>query len=210
MNELEQRWRDLGEFIREQRHLGEMSLRKLSERAGISNPYLSQIERGLRRPSAEILQQIAKALQISAETLYVRAGILDADTEAPQLLDLIRNDPDLTEDQKKTMVTVYESFRATNAATIDALLGSLDGAPSDAAARLVAEPTTDAAGADLVGEAAPDVTSDPPEAAKAETDAAQARPAVKAKATKSTSPRKAASKKASAKKASARKLASDR
>lgn len=215
MNELEQRWRDLGEFIREQRHLGEMSLRKLSERAGISNPYLSQIERGLRRPSAEILQQIAKALQISAETLYVRAGILDADTEAPQLLDLIRNDPDLTEDQKKTLVTVYESFRATNAATIDALLGSLDGAPSDAGAALVTDPTTDGTDADLVAGAEPDLTSDTPEAAKAETGAAESRTAAKAKASKSTPRKKASSKKATpnkapAGKASARKVASDR
>ena len=70
-DEIDRRWDDVGEFIREQRNLGELSLRRLSEMAGISNPYLSQIERGLRRPSAEILQQIARALQISAETLYV-------------------------------------------------------------------------------------------------------------------------------------------
>ena len=69
--ELEARWRDLGEFIREQRNLGQLSLRKLSEKADVSNPYLSQIERGLRKPSAEILQQIARALQISSETLYL-------------------------------------------------------------------------------------------------------------------------------------------
>ena len=70
-------WRELGEFIREQRNTARLSLRRLSELAGISNPYLSQIERGLRKPSAEILQQIAKALRISAETLYVQAGILE-------------------------------------------------------------------------------------------------------------------------------------
>jgi transcriptional regulator with XRE-family HTH domain len=116
MSELESRWRDLGEFIREQRHLGQLSLRKLSEMAGISNPYLSQIERGLRKPSAEILQQIAKALHISAETLYVRAGILDEPLDSPDLVDLVRRDPWLTEEQKKTLVTVYDSFRATNAA----------------------------------------------------------------------------------------------
>ena len=75
--DLEHRWRDLGEFIRDQRRVGHLSLRKLSEMAGISNPYLSQIERGLRKPSAEILQQIARALEISSETLYVRAGILE-------------------------------------------------------------------------------------------------------------------------------------
>ncbi|MGH9037741.1 MAG: helix-turn-helix domain-containing protein, partial [Acidimicrobiia bacterium] len=74
---LENRMRDLGDFIRDQRRTARLSLRKLSELAGISNPYLSQIERGLRKPSAEILQAIAKALRISAETLYVRAGILE-------------------------------------------------------------------------------------------------------------------------------------
>ncbi|MDQ1401238.1 MAG: hypothetical protein QOK20_3170, partial [Acidimicrobiaceae bacterium] len=77
MAELPDRWRELGEFIREQRSGARLSLRRLSDMAGISNPYLSQIERGLRKPSAEILQQIAKALRISAETLYVRAGILE-------------------------------------------------------------------------------------------------------------------------------------
>ena len=77
MAELEARWHDLGEFIREQRKVGHLSLRKLSDMAGISNPYLSQIERGLRKPSAEILQQIARALEISSETLYIRAGILE-------------------------------------------------------------------------------------------------------------------------------------
>ena len=76
--EIESRWHDLGGFIRDQRRVGHLSLRKLSEMAGISNPYLSQIERGLRKPSAEILQQIARALEISSETLYVRAGILEA------------------------------------------------------------------------------------------------------------------------------------
>src|SRR3954463_4673396 len=112
MSELEERWRDLGEFIREQRHVGQLSLRKLSEMAGISNPYLSQIERGLRRPSAEILRQIAQALQLSAETLYVEAGILD---EAPEPVDLvaeIRRDPYLDDDQKRALVSIYRSFRA--------------------------------------------------------------------------------------------------
>ena len=80
--ELSSQWQDLGEFIRGQREITQLSLRRLAELADVSNPYLSQIERGLRRPSAEILQQIAKALQISAESLYVRAGILDADTIA--------------------------------------------------------------------------------------------------------------------------------
>jgi transcriptional regulator with XRE-family HTH domain len=110
-DELEQRWRDLGGFIRDQRRIGHLSLRKLSEMAGISNPYLSQIERGLRKPSAEILRQIAGALEISSETLYVRAGILDEREEAPDLPAEIRRDPHLSEDQKRTLIQVYESFR---------------------------------------------------------------------------------------------------
>jgi transcriptional regulator with XRE-family HTH domain len=112
MAELEARWRELGEFIRDQRHNGHLSLRKLSEMAGISNPYLSQIERGLRKPSAEILQQIARALEISSETLYVRAGILDAHAGDTDLVTEIRRDPWLNEEQKKTLVQIYESFRA--------------------------------------------------------------------------------------------------
>lgn len=112
MDDLETRWRDLGEFIREQRRVGHLSLRKLSEMAGISNPYLSQIERGLRKPSAEILQQIARALSISAETLYVRAGILEAREGDTDLVAEIRRDAWLSEEQKKTLVQIYETFRA--------------------------------------------------------------------------------------------------
>lgn len=111
--ELEGRWRDLGAYIREQRRSGHLSLRKLSEMAGISNPYLSQIERGLRKPSAEILQQIARALEISSESLYVRAGILE-ERDGVDLVEEIRRDPHLTEDQKKTLVQVYGSFRHEN------------------------------------------------------------------------------------------------
>ena len=112
MNELEERWRDLGDFIREQRRVGHLSLRKLSEMAGISNPYLSQIERGLRKPSAEILQQIARALEISSETLYIRAGILEPREGDTDLITEIRRDVWLNEEQKKTLVQIYESFRA--------------------------------------------------------------------------------------------------
>jgi transcriptional regulator with XRE-family HTH domain len=106
-----ERWRDLGSFIREQRYTARLSLRRLSELAGISNPYLSQIERGLRRPSADILQQIAKALRISAETLYVQAGILDPPAGKPDLVRQILADPYLSEDQKQALVQIYLSFR---------------------------------------------------------------------------------------------------
>jgi transcriptional regulator with XRE-family HTH domain len=119
MNELEERWRELGQFIRDQRRLGQLSLRKLSEMAGISNPYLSQIERGLRKPSAEILRQIAQALQISAETLYVRAGILDMPDDGADPVRAIHRDPFLSEDHKKALIHIYESFRADYLATVD-------------------------------------------------------------------------------------------
>jgi transcriptional regulator with XRE-family HTH domain len=111
---VEQRWQDVGDFIRDQRQSTQLSLRKLADRAGVSNPYLSQIERGLRKPSAEILQQIAHALEISAETLYVRAGILDERDVEGDLLDAICRDPGLTADQKKTLSHIYLSFRDQN------------------------------------------------------------------------------------------------
>jgi transcriptional regulator with XRE-family HTH domain len=122
-DEIDKRWHDLGEFIREQRNVGQLSLRKLSEMAGVSNPYLSQIERGLRKPSAEILQQIARALEISSETLYVRAGILDEPDDTLDLIREIRRDPHLTEEQKKTLVRIYESFRRENEAADTGLAG---------------------------------------------------------------------------------------
>jgi transcriptional regulator with XRE-family HTH domain len=105
---------DLGAFIREQRNGARLSLRRLSDLAGISNPYLSQIERGLRKPSAEILQQIAKALRISAETLYVQAGILEDRDGDHDLPGEILRDPFITEDQKQTLIKVYLSFRHEN------------------------------------------------------------------------------------------------
>ncbi len=105
------RWHDLGSFIREQRGSARLSLRRLSELAGISNPYLSQIERGLRRPSAEILQQIAKALRISAETLYVQAGILEPPSGSPDLTRAILADQTISEEQKQALVRIYLSFR---------------------------------------------------------------------------------------------------
>src|SRR5579859_1633398 len=106
MNEFPDPWRELGEFIREQRSVARLSVRRLSDMAGISNPYLSQIERGLRRPSAEILQQIAKALRISAETLYVRAGILEERGEGHDLVAAILGDPALSAEQKQTLIRV--------------------------------------------------------------------------------------------------------
>ena len=104
----------LGDYLREQRQAAKLSLRQLSELAGVSNPYLSQIERGLKRPSAEILQQLAKGLEVSAESLYVKAGILDAEVthEAshPDVRRAIADDPRLTARQKKTLLDIYESY----------------------------------------------------------------------------------------------------
>jgi transcriptional regulator with XRE-family HTH domain len=114
MEDIQTRMRDLGEFIREQRSVARLSLRKLSDMAGISNPYLSQIERGLRKPSAEILQQIAKALRISAETLYVRAGILEEREGDHDLVGEILRDPTITEAQKQALIQVYISFQHEN------------------------------------------------------------------------------------------------
>ena len=106
----------LGEYLREQRVEAELSLRQLADRAGVSNPYLSQIERGLRRPSADVLQQIAKGLRISAEQLYLRAGILDPDEDAGGSVELaVLSDARLTERQKSSLLDVYASFLALNA-----------------------------------------------------------------------------------------------
>lgn len=104
---------DVGAFIRSQRERASMSVRRLAELAEVSNPYLSQIERGLRKPSAEILQQVANALRISAETLYVRAGILpDTERGISTVAEAIDADPLLTDDQKVALRNVYESFVA--------------------------------------------------------------------------------------------------
>jgi transcriptional regulator with XRE-family HTH domain len=104
---------ELGGFIRDQRRTARLSLRKLSELAGISNPYLSQIERGLRKPSAEILQAIARALRISAETLYVRAGILEAREGESDLVPGILADTTITERQKQALIELYRSFQSS-------------------------------------------------------------------------------------------------
>ena len=106
----------LGEYLREQRVSSRLSVRQLAEQAGVSNPYLSQIERGLRRPSAEVLQQLAKALRISAEQLYIRAGIVSPDPGIGGSVELaVLGDPVLTERQKQTLLDVYASFLALNA-----------------------------------------------------------------------------------------------
>jgi transcriptional regulator with XRE-family HTH domain len=102
---------DLGSYIRHQRESAALSLRKLAKIAGVSNPYLSQIERGLRKPSAEILQAIAKALEISSETLYVKAGILDEREVIVDVEAAVAADPHLTGPQRQALLEMYRSFR---------------------------------------------------------------------------------------------------
>ncbi|MBG0854302.1 helix-turn-helix transcriptional regulator [Streptomyces spinoverrucosus] len=124
---------NLGEYLREQRRNAQLSLRQLADAAGVSNPYLSQIERGLRKPSAEVLQQVAKALRISAETLYVRAGILDAerDRDEVETRAVILADPTLNERQKQVLLQVYESFRKENGFEAGKVSAAQDGDLSD-------------------------------------------------------------------------------
>jgi len=105
---------ELGNFIRDQRRNARLSLRKLSNMAGVSNPYLSQIERGMRRPSAEILQSIAKALRISAETLYVKAGILEERDDATDPVTSLLRDLTISDKQKQALIEIYQSFRHEN------------------------------------------------------------------------------------------------
>ena len=107
----------IGEYIREQREQAKISMRQLAQSAGVSNPYLSQIERGLRKPSADILQQIAKGLRISAEALYVQAGILEDRPADSGVRSALLADPELAERQKQVLIEIYESFRRENAVT---------------------------------------------------------------------------------------------
>jgi len=113
----------IGEYIRQQREQAKISLRQLASAAGVSNPYLSQIERGMRRPSAEILQQIAKGLRISAEALYVQAGILEDRRPDSGVRAAVLADPELTERQKQVLLEIYESFRREVAGSVTAGVG---------------------------------------------------------------------------------------
>lgn len=124
--------RDIGAYIRQQRSNAKISLRQLSKLAGVSNPYLSQIERGVRKPSAEILQQIATGLRISAEALYVQAGILEPPDAAP-VADAIRADAGLSDRQKQVLLDVYESFRRENHASGDRGEPETEGVSEDVA-----------------------------------------------------------------------------
>ncbi|REK19657.1 MAG: XRE family transcriptional regulator [Actinobacteria bacterium] len=105
---------DLGEFIRQQRERANLSLRRLADAAGISNPYLSQIERGIRKPSAEILKRLSRALEISANSMYSKAGLIDDDFESPSVFDAIDADASLTSEQKKVLLDLYRTMSRAN------------------------------------------------------------------------------------------------
>jgi transcriptional regulator with XRE-family HTH domain len=139
----------IGDYIRQQREQAKISLRQLAEQAGVSNPYLSQVERGLRKPSAEILQQIAKGLRISAEALYVQAGILEDRPGDSGVRAALLTDPQLTERQKQVLIEIYESFRREShkppTAEVVAVVRDRP-APGDDAPPAQADAPSDAAG----------------------------------------------------------------
>lgn len=173
--------KELGDYIREQRSSSQISLRQLAAMAGVSNPYLSQIERGLRKPSADILAQIAKGLSVSAEAMYVQAGILDERAGDPHVSAAILGDQGLTDRQKHVLLEIYDSFAAEN----DERRAS---APQHAAPAAPAAPAAEV----------PVVATEPPSAPAAATTKATnaAKKATKASATKAGGPRNAAAKKA--------------
>lgn len=138
--------RDIGGFIRDLRNNARISLRELAARAGVSNPYLSQIERGLRRPSAEVLAQIAGALRVSTALMYLRAGLLP-DKEGHSVLGAIAADPDLTPAQKQSLTQIYETFRRENA-YVRANGDRVDGSGSATDHAITDRATTEPAGAD--------------------------------------------------------------
>jgi transcriptional regulator with XRE-family HTH domain len=110
----ESKHKDLGQFIREQRERANLSLRRLADSAGISNPYLSQIERGIRKPSAEILKRLSRALEISANTLYTRAGLIDEETLSPTVFEAVEADEGLSQSHKKVLLDMYRALVQSN------------------------------------------------------------------------------------------------
>ncbi len=129
--------KSIGDYIREQREQARISMRQLAQSAGVSNPYLSQIERGLRKPSADILQQIAKGLRISAEALYVQAGILEDRPADSGVRSALLADADLSERQKQVLIEIYESFRKENAAAAEAQAAQAEAETAQAEAETV-------------------------------------------------------------------------
>jgi transcriptional regulator with XRE-family HTH domain len=127
--------KSIGDYIREQREQAKISMRQLAQQAGVSNPYLSQIERGLRKPSADILQQLAKGLRISAEALYVQAGILEDRPADSGVRSALLADPELSERQKQVLIEIYESFRKENAAEAEVAQAAAEAAAETKASK---------------------------------------------------------------------------
>jgi transcriptional regulator with XRE-family HTH domain len=136
--------RDIGGFIRDLRRNAQISLRQLAEQAGVSNPYLSQIERGLRKPSAEVLAQLAHALRVSTPMMYLRAGLLDS-RDGQGVLAAIAADPDLTIAQKQSLTQIYETFRRENARNADDEPSASEAEPAEASEPDAAAPPAAAA-----------------------------------------------------------------
>ena len=180
---------DLGSYLKEQRESARLSLRQLATAAGVSNPYLSQIERGLRRPSAEVLQQIAKGLQISAEALFLRAGILE-ESEGLHVEVAIQSDFHLTARQKRVLLDIYTTFRAENARA-----DAESGTNPDTAG----EPATVAATPDDAPTATPETAARKAAVKKTAAKKATAKKVAAKKAAKSTAAKKAAVKRATKK-----------
>jgi transcriptional regulator with XRE-family HTH domain len=159
--------KSIGDYIREQREQARISMRQLAQQAGVSNPYLSQIERGLRKPSADILQQIAKGLRISAEALYVQAGILEDRPADSGVRSALLADPDLSERQKQVLIEIYESFRKENTAA-----GEAQAAEAADAEQTVAEVAQAAAESTEAAQAAYEAAQAAAESAQAAAEAA--------------------------------------
>ena len=170
----------IGEYIREQREQAKISMRQLAQSAGVSNPYLSQIERGLRKPSADILQQIAKGLRISAEALYVQAGILEDRPADSGVRSALLTDPELSERQKQVLIEIYESFRREN-------LAASESAQTEAAAAELVAGGSDLGGPDL-GDGAPGAEEAFLAAATVAAEAVVADAEAEAEAAKATAP----------------------
>jgi transcriptional regulator with XRE-family HTH domain len=153
--------KSIGDYIREQREQARISMRQLAQQAGVSNPYLSQIERGLRKPSADILQQIAKGLRISAEALYVQAGILEDRPADTGVRSALLADAELSERQKQVLIEIYESFRKENAAVAEAQAAEVAAQAAEAeAAAAEAAATAEATATAAMTRAAAEVADD--------------------------------------------------
>jgi len=152
--------KSIGDYIREQREQARISMRQLAQQAGVSNPYLSQIERGLRKPSADILQQIAKGLRISAEALYVQAGILEDRPADTGVRSALLADAELSERQKQVLIEIYESFRKENAAAAEAQAAEVAAQAAEVEAAAEAAVATATAATEATAEAAAEAADD--------------------------------------------------